>query len=93
MWRAVCCNFGQDGQLERTLTVPGHPDKISVMDGEAYLTDRGGSVSVVSLADFQITQQRTFGQPMDIVALPDGHLALADAVRGLVMLDAKLTEL
>ena len=85
--------LGQDGQIERTLTVPGHPDKLSVMDDEAYLTDRGGSVSVVSLADFQITQQRTFGQPMDIVALPDGHLALADAVRGLVMLDAKLTEL
>ncbi|WP_019011007.1 zf-HC2 domain-containing protein [Deinococcus aquatilis] len=82
----------EDGQIGRTLSVGGHPDKFSVMNGRAYLTDRGGTVSVVDLSSFRVTQQRTFGTPMDIAALPDGHLALADATRGLLMLMPDLSD-
>jgi hypothetical protein len=82
-----------DGQIRRTLNVPGNPDKFSLMGDHAYLTDRGGRVSEVDLVGFTVVQQRTFGKPMDIVALPDGHLALADALRGLVMLNPDLSEL
>lgn len=85
--------LGPQGQVQRSLKLSGHPDKISVMDDRAYLTDRSGMVSVVDLKAFKVTTQRTFGKPMDIVALPNGHLALADAVRGLVMLNADLSEL
>ncbi|TSA82463.1 hypothetical protein FNU79_13930 [Deinococcus detaillensis] len=85
--------LGPQGQVERSLKLSGHPDKISVMKDRAYLTDRGGMVSVVDLRTFKVTQQRSFGKPMDIVAMPNGHLALADAVRGLVMLNADLSEL
>ena len=82
-----------DGQVARTLGVPGHPDKFSVMGDHAYLTDRGGQVSEIDLIHFTLMQQRTFGKPMDIVALPDGHLALADATQGLIMLNSDLSEI
>ena len=85
--------LGAGGQIERVLALSGHPDKFSLMDNQAYLTDRGGSVSVVDLRRFVVTQRRNFGKPMDIVALPDGHLALADALRGLIMLRPDLSEL
>ncbi|MFB9993047.1 zf-HC2 domain-containing protein [Deinococcus oregonensis] len=81
-----------DGQVGRTLKLAGNPDKFSVMNGKAYLTDRGGTVSVVDLQSFRVTRQRTFGTPMDIAALPDGHLALADAKRGLLMLMPDLSD-
>ncbi|WP_293912952.1 hypothetical protein [Deinococcus sp.] len=81
------------GQITRTLAVPGHPDKFSLMGDHAYLTDRGGRVSEIDLVGLTVTRQRTFGKPMDIVALPDGRLALADATRGLVMLRSDLSEL
>ncbi|WP_425144850.1 zf-HC2 domain-containing protein [Deinococcus sp.] len=74
------------GQIARELRLPGTPDKLSIMHGSAYLTDRGGAVTVVDLARFAVIQRKTFGTPMDIAALPDGHLALADAKRGLLML-------
>lgn len=85
--------LGPDGQITRTLKLAGHPDKLSVMENRAYLTDRGGMVSVVDLGTFQVAGQRRFGKPMDIVALPDGHLALADAERGVLMLRTDLSEL
>ncbi len=85
--------LGAGGQVTRTLRLPGHPDKFSLMGDHAYLTDRGGRVSEVDLPSFTVVQQRTFGKPMDIVALPGGHLALADATRGLLMLDSDLNEL
>ncbi|UQN07015.1 zf-HC2 domain-containing protein [Deinococcus sp. QL22] len=84
--------LAEDGQIRRTLKLKGNPDKFSVMDGKAYLTDRGGTVSVVDLQTFRVTRQRTFGTPMDIAALPDGHLALADATRGLLMLMPDLSD-
>ncbi len=85
--------LGAGGQVTRTLGLPGHPDKFSLMGDHAYLTDRGGGVSEVDLLSFTVVQQRTFGKPMDIVALPGGHLALADATLGLLMLDSDLNEL
>lgn len=85
--------LGPDGVVKRRLPLSGHPDKLSIMDDQAYLTDRGGAVSVVDLASFKVTRSRKFGKPMDIVALPNGHLALADAQRGLVMLSSDLSEL
>ncbi|THF68360.1 hypothetical protein E7T06_17020 [Deinococcus sp. Arct2-2] len=84
--------LAEDGQIKRTLKLKGNPDKFSVMDGQAYLTDRGGTVSVVDLATFRVARQRTFGTPMDIAALPGGHLALADATRGLLMLRPDLSD-
>ncbi len=83
----------QNGSVERVLRLTGHPDKLSIMDDEAYLTDRGGMVSVVNLKTFTVTGERKFGKPMDIAALADGHLALADAERGLIMLQPDLSEL
>ena len=90
--RGRLLELGPDGRVTRFLGVPGHPDKFTVMGDHAYLTDRGGQVSEVDLISFTLMQQRKFGKPMDIVALPDGHLALADAMRGLVMLNADLSE-
>ena len=83
----------QTGKVERVLKLAGHSDKLSIMDDEAYLTDRGGMVSVVNLKTFAVTGERKFGKPMDITALADGHLALADAERGLIMLQPDLSEL
>ncbi|ULH14112.1 zf-HC2 domain-containing protein (plasmid) [Deinococcus sp. KNUC1210] len=74
------------GRIVREVKVVGTPDKLSVQGGSAYLTDRSGAVTVVDLARFTVTQRKMFGTPMDIVALPGGHLALADAVQGLLML-------
>lgn len=85
--------LGPDGQIVRSLKLAGHPDKLSVMNGQAYLTDRGGRVSVVDLTAFRVSGERTFGKPMDITAMPDGHLALADAERGVMMLRPDLSEL
>ena len=85
--------LGPDGQIERRLKLAGHPDKLSVMGSRAYLTDRGGMVSVVNLTAFRVSGEHKFGKPMDIVALPNGHLALADAERGVLMLHPDLSEL
>ncbi len=85
--------LGPEGRIERRLALRGHPDKLSVMNDHAYLTDRGGAVSVVDLPGFRVTQRRTFGKPMDIVAMPSGRLALADALLGVVMLRPDLSEL
>jgi len=85
--------LGPDGQITRALKLAGHPDKLSVMENQAYLTDRGGMVSVVDLGAFRLTGERRFGKPMDIVAMPNGHLALADAERGVLMLRPDLSEL
>ncbi|GAA4019127.1 hypothetical protein GCM10022631_35440 [Deinococcus rubellus] len=85
--------LGPDGQIVRTLKLAGHPDKLSVMKDQAYLTDRGGMVSVVDLGAFRVSGERKFGKPMDITAMPNGNLALADAERGVLMLRPDLSEL
>lgn len=84
----------QNGKLEKRLALPGHPDKMTVGTGQngtfAYLTDRSGMVFKVNLEGWKLEMEKKFQNPMDITALPDGHLALADGKGGLKMLDAAL---
>jgi hypothetical protein len=84
----------QNGKLERRLALPGHPDKMTVGSAQngtfAYLTDRSGMVFKVNLEGWKLEMEKKFQNPMDITALPDGHLALADGKGGLKMLDAAL---
>ncbi len=84
----------QNGKLEKRLALPGHPDKMTVGTGQngtfAYLTDRAGMVFKVNLEGWKLEMEKKFQNPMDITALPGGHLALADGKGGLKMLDAAL---
>jgi len=80
----------ESGQLERTLKLEGHPDKLAVQGDYAYLSDRSGGVFQVNLKSGTLEREVKFTHPMDITALPDGHLALADGPGGIKMLDANL---
>jgi len=82
--------LSESGTLERTLKLQGHPDKLAVQGDYAYLSDRSGVVFQVNLKLGTLERKVQFTHPMDITALPDGHLALADGPGGVVMLDANL---
>ncbi len=82
--------LSESGQLERTLKLEGHPDKLAVQGDFAYLSDRSGTVSQVNLKSGTLERKVKFTHPMDITALPNGHLALADGPGGVKMLNADL---
>jgi len=82
--------LSESGTLERSLKLEGHPDKLAVQGDFAYLSDRSGMVFQVNLKSGTLERKVQFTHPMDITALPDGHLALADGPGGIKMLDASL---
>ena len=82
--------LSESGKLERTLKLEGKPDKLAVQGDFAYLSDRSGAVFQVNLKTGTLERTVQFTHPMDITALPDGHLALADGPGGVLMLDGDL---
>ena len=82
--------LNKSGKLERTLKLEGKPDKLAVQGDFAYLSDRSGKVFQVNLNTGTLERTVQFTHPMDITALPDGLLALADGPGGVVMLDGDL---
>lgn len=79
------------GQATRRLVLPGHPDKLALSDDSAIVSDRAGRVTRVDLRS-GATLVRTFGKPMDVEAMEDGHIALADGEGRVLILDADLRE-
>ncbi|GGJ49631.1 zf-HC2 domain-containing protein [Deinococcus roseus] len=80
----------QGNKVTRELALEGHPDKITVASGQAYLSDRSGWVSKVDLKSWKVVKKQQFGTPMDITSMPGGGLLLADAKKGINMLDSNL---
>ncbi|PNY81183.1 hypothetical protein CVO96_07130 [Deinococcus koreensis] len=78
-----------DGEVEKVWTVGGHPDKLGVNGDVALLTDRGGTVTRVSLSSGQV-ERVSVTHPMDVVSLPGGGFAVAEGGRGLRVLDGDL---
>lgn len=68
-------------RVARTWTLGGHPDKLSVNDREAVITDRAGTVTRLPLAGGAPTRL-TLTHPMDVTVLPDGSFAVAEGGRG-----------
>jgi hypothetical protein len=79
------------GAARRTLTVGGNADRLSVMDGVAYLSDRAGTVTGVNLETFTVLGSvKLEGTPMDLAPMANDHLAVALQHRGVVVLDRAL---
>jgi hypothetical protein len=79
------------GAVARTLETGGRPDRLSVMDGVAYLSDRAGTVTAVNLERFAVAGRTTLsGTPMDLAPMPGDHLAVALEHRGVVVLNSAL---
>ncbi|GEM48945.1 zf-HC2 domain-containing protein [Deinococcus cellulosilyticus] len=77
-------------KITRELALEGHPDKMTIASGQAYLSDRSGQVSKVDLVQWKVVKTAQFGTPMDIETMPGGKLLLADARQGINMLDSNL---
>ena len=80
----------QGNKITRELALDGHPDKMTIASGQAYLSDRSGQVSKVDLGQWKVVQTATFGTPMDITSMAGGMLAVADAKQGIKMLNSNL---
>ncbi|GGS43025.1 hypothetical protein [Deinococcus knuensis] len=78
-----------DGRVVQTWAVPGHPDKFSVNDTTAVLSDRAGMMTRVPLTGGPVSQV-PMKHPMDVATLPDGTFAVADGGQGLRVLDSGL---
>lgn len=80
----------KNGKVQRELKLPGHPDKMTVANTSAYLSDRSGKVLTVDLEHWKVVHQKAFQHPMDVTALPDGTLAVADLSGGIKVLNQNL---
>ncbi|MFT2720805.1 hypothetical protein ACMT4L_12445 [Deinococcus sp. A31D244] len=77
------------GRVVQTWAVPGHPDKFSVNDTTAVLSDRAGMMTRVPLTGGPVSQV-PMTHPMDVATLPDGTFAVAGGGQGLRVLDSGL---
>lgn len=80
----------KNGKVQRSLKLPGHPDKMTVASNAVYLSDRKGEVMTIDLERWKVVQQKAFAHPMDLTTLPDGSLAVADLDGGIKMLNRNL---
>lgn len=78
-----------DGQVTRSWTLPGTPDKLTLSGPLALVSDRAGRVTGVHLETGRVIPM-TATKPMDIEALPDGTFMLAEGGRGVRLLGADL---
>ena len=76
--------------LERALE--GTPDRLTLAPNRvAYLSDRAGFVTAVNADSLEIIARKKFdAKLMDLTPMPDGHIAVAAANKGVLILDDRL---
>lgn len=79
-------------RVTASVNIGGRPDRLAVSGRTAFTSDRSGALTSLDLTRFTVLARRqvTHGPPMDLKAMPDGHLALAAVGSGVLMLDQNL---
>ncbi len=82
------------GKLVQTLKLEGQADKMTILHGIAYLSDRSGFITTVNLEQFKVENRKQFGNnARDVSPMPDGHVAVASGEGGVIVLNDKLEKM
>jgi hypothetical protein len=82
------------GKLVNTLKLEGDADKMTVMNGTAYLSDRNGFITTINLEQFKVENRKQFGNnARDVSPMPDGHVAVATGEGGVIVLNDQLEKM
>lgn len=82
------------GKLVQSLKLEGQADKMTIVHGIAYLSDRSGFVTTVNLEQFKVENRKQFGNnARDVSPMPDGHVAVATGEGGVIVLNDKLEKM
>ena len=84
----------ETGKVLGRLQLEGTPDRLTLAPGVAYLSDRAGFVTAVKTEPFKVLARKKLADKlMDLTPMPDGHIAVAAAEKGVLILDDKLEQL
>ena len=76
------------------MKLEGTPDRLTLAPGVAYLSDRAGFVTAVKTEPLKVLARKKLADKlMDLTPMPDGHIAVAAAEKGVMILDDKLERL
>ncbi len=82
------------GKLVQTLKLEGQADKMTILQGIAYLSDRTGFITTVNLEQFKVENRKQFGNnARDVSPMIDGHVAVATGEGGVIVLNDKLEKM
>ena len=82
------------GKLVQSLKLEGQADKMTIVRGIAYLSDRSGFVTTVNLEQFKVENRKQFGSnARDVSPMPDGHVVIATGEGGVIVLNDKLEKM
>jgi YVTN family beta-propeller protein len=84
----------ETGKVLGRLKLEGSSDRLTLAPGVAYLSDRAGFVTAVKTEPLQVLARKKLADKlMDLTPMPDGHIAVAAAEKGVMILDDKLEQL
>ena len=84
----------ETGKVLGRLKLEGTPDRLTLAPGVAYLSDRAGFVTAVKTEPLKVLARKKLADKlMDLTPMPDGHIAVAAAEKGVMILDDKLERL
>jgi YVTN family beta-propeller protein len=84
----------ETGKVLGRLKLEGTPDRLTLAPGVAYLSDRAGFVTAVKTEPLKVLARKKLADKlMDLTPMPDGHIAVAAAEKGVMILDDKLEQL
>jgi YVTN family beta-propeller protein len=84
----------ETGHVLGRLKLEGMPDRLTLAPGVAYLSDRAGFVTAVKTEPLQVLARKKLADKlMDLTPMPDGHIAVAAADKGVMILNDKLERL
>jgi YVTN family beta-propeller protein len=84
----------ETGKVLGRLKLEGTPDRLTLAPGVAYLSDRAGFVTAVKTDPLQVIARKKLADKlMDLTPMPDGHIAVAAAEKGVMILNDKLEQL
>jgi YVTN family beta-propeller protein len=84
----------ETGKVLGRLKLEGTPDRLTLAPGVAYLSDRAGFVTAVKTEPLKVLARKKLADKlMDLTPMPDGHIAVAAANKGVMILDDKLEQL
>lgn len=81
----------QTGRILAELKLEGNPDRLTLAPNVAYLSDRSGFVTAVQTSPFKVLARKQLSSTlMDLTPMPDGHIAVAAAENGVMILNENL---
>ena len=81
----------ETGKVLGRLKLEGTPDRLTLAPGVAYLSDRAGFVTAVKTEPLKVLARKKLADKlMDLTPMPDGHIAVAAASKGVMILDDRL---